>query len=228
MDESMTVETELLLTDVDVDGAIGETLHDASGGTTRADFLKRFTVGASGIALAGALAPVTAFGAERRSLEQDISILNFALTLEYLEQDFYRQAVRFGKLNRTLTNFARVVAAHETSHVKALDGTIRKLGGTPVARPRFNFRGTNRSNGTFMATAQALEETGVAAYLGQVKRFENRDLLQAAAQIVTVEARHAAWMRQLRGFLPAPFDFDKVRNMDNTLRVVGNTNFIVS
>lgn len=117
--------------------------------------------------------------------------------------------------------------AHETAHVKAIAATIKQLGGTPVARPKFNFKGTNASNGVFQKTALALEETGVAAYLGQVTRIFTPAVLKAAAQITTVEARHAAWMREIVGQNPAPKAFDGVRTINGTLAVVKGTGFIV-
>lgn len=229
----MTDYTNLQLDEIDPSGAISETFEaaqDATSGDTRADFLKKFAVGASGIAIAGALAsPAAALAGPsgRNSTEQDIAILNYALTLEYLEQAFYVQAVNAKKLNSVNARFAKVVASHETAHVKALLATIPKLGGKPVKKPKFNFRGTNGNDKTFLSTSLALEETGVAAYLGQVTRVFNPAVLKAAGQIVTIEARHAAWVRTIIGINPAPKAFDGVRTINGTLAVVKGTKFIV-
>ncbi|MCW2949481.1 MAG: ferritin-like protein [Thermoleophilia bacterium] len=230
----MTDYSNLQLEEVDPSGAISETFEaaqDATSGSTRADFLKKFAVGASGIAIAGALAsPAGALAANAsgaNSTTQDIAILNYALTLEYLEQAFYTQAVNAKKLNRRNAKFAAVVASHETAHVKALLATIPKLGGTPVKKPKFNFRGTNASDKTFLATSLALEEAGVAAYLGQVTRIYNNAVLKAAGSIVTIEARHAAWVREIIGVNPAPKAFDGTRTINGTLAVVKGTKFIV-
>ncbi|MCW2960286.1 MAG: ferritin-like protein [Thermoleophilia bacterium] len=215
---------------VDVDGAIRETA-DAASGTTRAQFLKRFAVGAGGaVAASSLLAPAASMAATREigsSPTNDIKILNYALTLEYLEAAFYAEAVRKGALNSTNAYFAKVVAGHEAAHVKAVAATIRQLGGTPVKSPKFNFKGTTGSNNSFTATALALEETGVAAYLGQVAYIHSTAVTQAAGRIATVEARHAAWIRSILGKLPAPGVLDGVRTIPSTLKIVKGTGFIV-
>ncbi|MBC7461652.1 MAG: ferritin-like domain-containing protein [Thermoleophilia bacterium] len=224
----------LQLDEIDPSGAITESLEaaqDVTAGQTRADFLKKFAVGASGIAIAGALASPAGALAQNvsgtNSTKQDIAILNYALTLEYLEQAFYVQAVNAKKLNSRNAYFAKVVASHETAHVKALLATIPKLGGKPVGKPKFNFRGTNGNDKTFLATSLALEETGVAAYLGQVTRIYNDAVLKAAGSIVTIEARHAAWVRTILGLNPAPKAFDGSRTINGTLAIVKGTKFIV-
>lgn len=227
----MTDSTLLTLDEVDPAGQVEDTFVEASErGDTRGAFLKKFAVGASGVAIAGALAsPAGALAARssKNDLAQDIAILNYALTLEYLEQSFYAQAVSARKLNAVNTRFAKVVLAHETAHVKAITATIKQLGGTPVTRPKFNFKGTNAGNAVFQKTALALEEAGVAAYLGQVTRVFTPAVLKAAGQIATVEARHAAWMRAIVGSNPAPKAFDGVRTINGTLAVVKGTGFIV-
>lgn len=214
---------------VDVDGAIRETAEIAAG-TTRAQFLKRFAVGAGGaVAASSLLAPAASLGAAKEvgaSPTNDLKILNYALTLEYLEAAFYQSALR-GGLNSTNSYFAKVVGGHENAHVKALIATIRQFGGTPVAKPKFNFRGTTSSNSKFQATALALEETGVAAYLGQVAYINSTAVTQAAGRIATVEARHAAWMRSILGKVPAPGALDGVRTIPSTLKIVKGTKFIV-
>ena len=215
----------------DVDGQIGDRMDDALGtadGTTRGEFLKKFAIGAGGIAVASALvAPGTAGAAQRRSERGDVEILQYALTLEYLEAEFYTQAERARGITGENKVFARVVGEHERAHVKALQDTLRSLGVTPVAKPTFDFQGTNRANGVFRKTALALEETGVAAYVGQAPYVLNEAILLAAARIATVEARHAAWMRALMGNPPAPNAFDGRRGKAETLRVVESTGFIV-
>ena len=213
----------------DVDGVIADRRDDAldsADGTTRGEFLKKFAVGAGGLAIASSLVgPATAGAASRRSARGDIEILQYALTLEYLEAAFYTEARGLTGEN---ANFAKIVGDHERQHVAAIKATLQQLGATPVSSPRFNFRGTNRSNGVFRKTALALEETGVAAYVGQAPFVLNEAVLLAAARIATVEARHAAWMRCLMGNPPAPNAFDGRRGKAETLAVVGSTNFIVS
>lgn len=227
------LQTPPVATRFDVDGAIAEHEHAAMAamddGSTRGEFLKKFAVGAGGVAIAASLiGPATAGAAtSRRSAANDIEILQYALTLEYLEAEFYVQATRARGITGRNKEFARVVAKHELAHVAAIKATLRALGTTPVAKPRFDFKGTNRSNGVFQKTALALEETGVSAYIGQAPYILNEDVLFAAARIATVEARHAAWIRTILDLNPAPNAFDLRRGKPQTLKVVGGTGFIV-
>ncbi|MCW2927821.1 MAG: ferritin-like protein [Thermoleophilia bacterium] len=228
-----TSEAPMDIAEFDVDGALAQLEHDASEavepGTTRATFLKRFAVGAGGMVVASSLVGPAVAGAatSRRSERGDIEILQYALTLEYLEAQFYKEAVQAPGITGANKNFAKVVYAHEAAHVGAIIATLRKLGATPVSSPRFNFKGTNRKNGVFQKTALALEETGVAAYVGQAPYVLNEGVLLAAARIATVEARHAAWMRNMLGLNPAPRAFDAQRSKPGTLAVVNSTGFIV-
>ncbi|MEI2724955.1 MAG: ferritin-like domain-containing protein [Verrucomicrobiota bacterium] len=98
------------------------------------------------------------------------------------------------------------IGKHETAHVAFLKTTINSLGGTPVAKPTFDFTATGvfadvfSNPATFLALAQAFEDTGVRAYKGQAANLlGNKDVLQAALQIHSVEARHASEVRRLRG-----------------------------
>jgi rubrerythrin len=148
--------------------------------------------------------------------KQDIAILNYALTLEYLEADFYVSFTGSGanasKLSRQeVKDYARVIAQHEQAHVDALKKTIMDLGGTPVAKPTFNFGpliGNNTVNDQlFLQLAATFEPVGVRAYLGQVARLSNPDLIAAAAAIHAVEANHVSAIQELRvklGFNKTP------------------------
>ncbi len=147
-----------------------------------------------------------------------IDVLQFALTLEYLESEYYNRVVAAPGLTTTLTGAARAayvkIAADENAHVTVLRNTITALGATPVAKPTFDFTGGNSAAGTgpfsgtsspfvnygvTLAIAQAFEDTGVRAYKGQAPRLiSNNDVLQAALTIHSVEARHAAHVRSMR------------------------------
>lgn len=155
-----------------------------------------------------------------------VAILNYALTFEYLEAKFYQVAnasaglIPAGAQATAIQN----IGAHETAHVAFLKNTITSAGGTPVAEPSFDFSGGNGSNNgpfkdvfknyaLFLALAQALEDTGVRAYKGQVATpafMSNNEVLTAALQIHSVEARHAAHIRQVRkangGLVPTGVD----------------------
>ena len=216
--------SELTYQAVDHDGAIGEALAGLPEGDSRSDFLRKSVVLGGALAGGGALFAALAETAHAQS-RGDVAILNFALTLEYLEAEFYKEAVARGRLSGDTRRFARVVASHETTHVRTLKSV---LGAQAVAKPRFNFRGTTSNQDRFEATAQTLEDTGVRAYLGQAANIDSDSLLAAAGTILTVEARHAAWIRHIRGESPAPRAFDRPASRRQILRAVNRTGFIVA
>lgn len=211
---------------LDVDGAIQEAASKVAP-STRASFLRRAGVGAGALALGGTFLGSLADDAEAAVPKSDVAILNFALTLEYLEAEFYTQAAR-GGLGGNPRQFARVVGAHERAHVAFLR---KALGSAAVKKPRFDFKGTTEDASKFLATAKVLEDTGVMAYAGQGPRLKTKALVAAALSIHSVEARHAAWVRDILGGrganLPAPVAFDKPKSMGEILAAVKGTGFIV-
>jgi hypothetical protein len=210
------------LEELDVDGAIRETAEKVDAGT-RASFLKKAGVGAGAVlgsgAILGAL-PTVAFAGVPAS---DVAILNFALTLEYLEASFYNLAVK-SNFAGNVGKFANVVAAHENAHVAFLK---KALGSAAVKMPVFNFKGTDADEAKFKATAQVLEDTGVAAYLGQVGNIKSKAILKAAGSILPVEARHAGWIRDINGVNGAPAAFEGAKTKAQILAAVKGTGFIV-
>ncbi len=211
--------------ELDADGALQESVA-AVAGDDRADFLRKAAFGGAAVLGAGGLMgllPSVASGATPKS---DVAILNFALTLEYLEAAFYAEArANAGIFKGDTRNFVDVVAKHEATHVAFLK---KALGSAAVAKPKFNFKGTsNQNQATFQATAQVLEDTGVMAYAGQVGNIKTKAILAAAASIHSVEARHAAWMRHLRQQPPAPVAFDPPKTKAQILAAVRKTGFIV-
>ena len=190
-------------------------------GTTRDAFLKRAAIfggGAVAAASIGMALPSNAFASKK----SDIAILNFALTLEYLESSFYAIAVNKGNYSRRVEHLARVIRDHEITHVKALVPTIRSLGGKPVKKPRFNFPpALFADETTFLQTAMALEDTGVGAYNGAGPALTLKPVKEAAASIVAVEAMHAAWVRGVAGTAPAPASFDDLLSTDQVLAAAG-------
>jgi hypothetical protein len=213
----------LTLEAVDADGAIREAM-DGVAGDTRASFLAKAGLFGGGLMGGGALLALNAEGASAAT-RKDVSILNYALTLEYLEAAFYTEAEAMGALSGELGRFARVVGRHERAHVKALKAA---LGRAAVKKPRFNFRGTTEDSALFAATAQVLEDTGVAAYKGQAARIDSNAVLKAALAIHSVEARHAAWIRDINGESPAPEAFDAALSRSEVLEAVAGTRFIVA
>jgi Ferritin-like domain len=210
------------LEELNADGAIQETAEKIDG-DTRASFLRKAGLGAGAVLGSGAIVgslPALA----RASSTSDVDILNFALTLEYLEAAFYTEAVSKGALNGDVKRFARIVARHERAHVAFLKGA---LGSKAVKKPKFNFKGTTSNEAKFKATAQVLEDTGVAAYLGQVGNIRSKKILAAAGSILPIEARHAGWIRQLNGVAGAPKAFEAPKTKNQILAAVKKTGFII-
>ena len=153
-----------------------------------------------------------------------VEVLNFALTLEYLEDEFYRTALgTSGLIPREFTQVFAQISKHETAHVATLKGA---LGAAAVAKPQFDFtaRGKYRdvfSNfKTFAAVSQALEDTGVAAYKGQAGNLLGAGaVLTTALQIHSVEARHAAEVRRVRGVKAWTGAFDKPMSKAQVLAI---------
>ncbi len=135
----------------------------------------------------------------------DLDILNYALTLEYLEAEFYTQGVAGDVVSGRELELVTPIRDHEQAHVTAITDTINSLGGTPVKKPKFAFpNGTFTDRDTFLATASTFEELGVNAYHGQVTLIDSVDILAAAAAIAGVESRHAAILADLTGGDPFP------------------------
>ncbi|KAF9204598.1 hypothetical protein BGZ49_005115 [Haplosporangium sp. Z 27] len=160
-----------------------------------------------------------------------ISILNYALTLEHLESEFYKMGLaKFDENAFIEAGFDskvrdRIVhiGEHENEHVMTLTSVIKSLKGDPVPKCSYNFPMDNLIQ--FLTVAQALENTGVSAYLGAASGLSD-GLLTAAASIVTVEARHASYLNELKGQLGAPYSFDTPLSPQQIVTIA--TNFITS
>lgn len=211
--------SDLTLGELDRDGALQQAVEQVSG-ETRAAFLGKAVVG--GAALLGALAVPAAGEAAAAS---DVAILNYALTLEYLQSSFYTEAERLGAIGGELRRVPRQLGAVERAHVTALK---QALGKAAVKRPAFDFRGVTEDNTKFLKTAVAFEDLGTAAYKAQAARIKSPALLAAAISIHSVEARHAAWMRFLAGVTPAAAAFDKGKPISEVRQIVASTHFVVA
>ncbi|BDC51003.1 hypothetical protein F183_A33190 [Bryobacterales bacterium F-183] len=169
----------------------------------------------------------------------DVSLLNYALLLEQLEANFYTQGLRrFSSADFNTGNFSQnlgnagdfygdsitgdvygnllLIRNHEQTHVRALERTIRTLGGTP----RTNCNGFSFTYNTvdeFLAVGKLLEDTGVSAYAGAINMIRDPQLVTTAATIATVEARHAAYLRLITGDSPFPSAFDPTKTMQEIL-----------
>ena len=171
----------------------------------------------SAFILRGALAAASAYGAEAagpfvsRALAQtgggDVAILNFALTLEYVESAFYKAALSGAKLRAALKSLATQIGQNEQAHVQALTQAVQQTGASPVKAPKTSF--PVKDEASFLRLAVTFEETGVSAYNGAAPGFTTPDLLVAAGSIVQVEARHAAALHNVANQNPSPNAFDK-------------------
>ncbi len=170
-------------------------------GMTRASFILRGALAAGGLYGATAVTPFVS-QALAQSTGGDVEILNFALTLEYLEAAFYNSKGREVGLSGPAKAYAKQFGEEEAEHVAALTAAIKQLGGTPVATPRFVFPVSSQSS--FLALASALENTGVGAYNGAAPSLHSKAVLSSAGSIVQIEARHAAAIDLLLGRSPTP------------------------
>jgi rubrerythrin len=125
----------------------------------------------------------------------DLAILNYALTLEYLETEFYSKVVASGLFKGKVGSLIKTFGAQEATHVEALKGAVEKLGGTPAVKPASKFPITSAAQ--VAQLAYTVENLGAAAYLGQAAKIQNPEVLASALAIHTVEARHAATLGTL-------------------------------
>lgn len=157
------------------------------------------------------------------TLETDIDVLNYALTLEHLEAAFYEMSGEYDLgvdgFGNNINELVTVIGEHETAHVATLTQVITDLGGMPVERATYDFGVTDAA--TFLATAMTLENVGVAAYDGAGQFIQNADLLTAAGSIVAVEARHAAYLNLVNLESPFPAAFETPLTPQEVLDAAG-------
>jgi rubrerythrin len=189
---------------VDADGAIREH-EEAVAGDTRAAFFRKAAIGGGAVLGSGAImGMLPELAAAKPSKKQDLKILNYALTLEYLEATFYQEVLDSGVIkDKKIGDLAKSIHEHEQQHVDALTAVAMSLGGPPAAKPQTKFQDVIDKGATnILRTAATVENLGAAAYLGQAGNISSKDILAAALSIHSVEARHAAALNELvgRGF----------------------------
>ena len=210
----------------------------ARSGTSRRRFMAASAlVGAGAFGLGG---PVGSVAADEHGddgmedgdgaggeFEDDVDILNYARTLEFLEGEFYRRGLEnlgcsgllesellaeFGTgdaIRARVFEDLEVIRDHEFTHAEVLGSTIEDLGGEPIEQPEFDFGTAVEDPDEFLATAAVLEDTGVGAYAGAAPSIQNAELVPPALSIHRVEARHASFLRVLGGEIGFPDAFDE-------------------
>jgi len=188
-------------------------------GLSRQTFIVRGALTAGAVYGLGAVGPFV-----REAIAQegggDVDILNFALTLEYLESAFYNQGLKKAGLSGEAKSLATEIRDNEVEHVAALTKTIKSLGGMPVKAPGVDFGMAFANQKSFLKLAQTFEDTGVSAYNGAGPSIKSPEVLAAAGSIVQVEARHAAAIRSLNGVPITDGGFDKSLDMNAVLKAV--------
>lgn len=206
---------------------------------TRRNALKEFTNLSGKLALAAVPIAIGSMFkkayAGTRGTNDVFEILNYALTLEYLEAEFYRLGLAANVVTGQLKMGIQTISKHETAHVQFLRSAITAAGGTPVDMPKFDFSGGKGSGDgpfktafsdpdLFMSVAQTFEDTGVRAYKGRAGELQGTgDVLTAALRIHSVEARHAAYIRIMRKALGSgigevkPWITGNMSNINTTL-----------
>lgn len=185
---------------------------------TRRDFFKALAVAGVGAAAGTTLITSEAFAQGGG----DADIFNFALTLEFLEREFYQKALDAGVLSGAALGVVTNLRDHEAAHVDAITAALKGAGATPVAKPEFTFPpDALASQAGVIKLASVLEPTGVGAYLGAAPMIQSPDLLEAAGTIVGVEGDHVVAINNLLGVVPpANTAFAKALTKDEVLAAI--------
>ena len=187
--------------------------------------LTRSTVVRGGLALAAGGTALAAWPRDTisaRSAKQDAEILKFALVVEDLQSAFYAAALDKGALDGELLEYAQVVAEHEKAHA---DHIRTALGSDAPVAPNFDFGDSVGSPENFANTAIELEDLGLSAYNGAAPGLTSGALADAA-RIVSVEARHISWIRDIVGKIPAPRPTDKAISAKQAQAAIQATGFV--
>ena len=180
--------------------------------------------------IAALLGPLPTRAQDAASDEDILSVLNYALTLEHLENAFYRDGLASFTVEAftglgfqpSVVDYLAQIGSDELAHVETLTTVITDLGGTPVAEGQYDFSSGLTDAAAFLATAMALENTGVDAYTGAAQYLiSNDDLLTAALTIHGVEARHAAYLNILNEVSPFPDAFDEPLTPAEVVAIAG-------
>lgn len=167
-------------------------------------------------------ATATPMASGRSGTEQfgagDLGIANYALTLEYIEADFYSAVVNSGMLKGKVADLAQSFGNEEQAHVDALIALIKKSGGKPASKPKTNFPLDDEKS--ILKLAATVENLGANAYLGQAGHIQDKEILAAALSIHSVEARHASILNLATGAKPAAGPFAMPASAGDVLKAV--------
>ncbi|KAI9649018.1 hypothetical protein NHQ30_001584 [Ciborinia camelliae] len=160
------------------------------------------------VAIASILNVASAFPTKRQAAPTDADILQYALTLEHLENAFYKKALSEMPEQMWLdSNFSssfyeqlKFIAHDEESHVVFLQSGLTAAGAAPVAACEYKFPFTDPKS--FVALASVIEGVGVSAYLGAAADITEKAYLTAAASILATEALHQSAERNANGEIP--------------------------
>lgn len=192
---------------------------------TRKDFFKSLAVAGAGAAAGASLLTPRAFASQHGGgggAAGDVEIANFALTLEYLEAEFYTLAVNTGLLSGEALAVVTNLRDHENAHVEAIVGLLTEAGATPVAKPEFTFPDSSlASQAAILETAATLEPVGVGAYLGAGPMIQSPEILAAAGSIEVIEGEHVVAVNDLLGVVPpANTAFPEALTKDQVLAAI--------
>ena len=190
---------------------------------TRARLFEGALVAGGGVVVGGVLlGGLPDFATSKPSAKQDAEILNFALTMEYVQAGFYADALRRGALSGELREYAERVGRQEEEHVAFIKSALGKAAGK---QPELDFGDDTAEAGAFTEAAFKLEDLGVAAYNAQAPNL-TKGTLAAAAKIVSVEARHAAWIRAIAGRNPAPEAAEPTASADRVVKTLTGSGYL--
>ncbi len=192
-------------------------------GTTRAGFFEAALLAGGGVAVGGVLiGGLPDLATSKPSAEQDAKILNFALLMEYIQAGFYEAALAANVLEGEMREFAETVGGQEREHVDFIKGV---LGNDARKEPELDFGEDISTPERFSTSAFKLEDLGVAAYNAQAPNL-TKGVLAEAAKIVSVEARHAAWIRAIVGENPAPDAAEPPASAKRVVRTLNGSGYV--
>jgi hypothetical protein len=154
------------------------------------------------------------------TLNNDLDILNFSLTYEFLEFAQYQAVANANLLSGTEAQYLARFIANESEHIRLLRAAITQLGGTPVQPlPAYNLPRIASRNDAVMALGLFCDN-GAGAYLGAAPLIQSRDILLTGVNFHNIEAEQAATWRSLAGMQPAPFTVARGLTPDQVVTII--------